>query len=311
MSDIIKKLPYPIAGLMLACATLGNLLASYGEIYRYFFGAISACILVLIVAKLIIMPKSLMAAFENPVLASVLPTFSMGLMVLSTYISSFNFLASMLWFFAILIHLLLIFVFTKKYIFNFNIKAVFPSYFVVYVVIVVASISAPALGHQNIGQYLFWFGLLSYLILLPIVLYRVVKIKSMPPPALPTFVILTAPASLCLAGYISSFPHPNNVLISFLAGLAFVMLGAVATKMPPLLKSEFYPSYSAFTFPFVITAVAFKGLAAMSGFYGLIIFAMVLEVWAALIVIYVLCRYMMYLLSIEFPIVKSKKNQAS
>ncbi|WP_350343003.1 TDT family transporter [Proteinivorax tanatarense] len=311
MGDIIKKTPYPIAGLMLACATLGNLLAIYGSFFRYLFGALAFCILALILIKVIVMPKSLVTAFENPVVASVLPTFSMGLMVLSTYFTSFILFANVMWFSAVLLHLILMAVFTFKYILNFDIKAVFPSYFVVYVGLVVGSISAPAIGQQSIGQVIFWFGFLSYLVLLPFVLYRVIKIKAMQPPALPTLVILTAPASLCLAGYISSFPQPNNALIYFLSGLAFVMFVAVAIKIPNLLKSEFYPSFSAFTFPFVITAVAFKNLSSINDFYGYMIFARFLEIWATIMVIYVVIRYLMFLLSLEFPIAQTKKKQAN
>ncbi len=61
------------------------------------------------------------------------------------------------------------------------------------------------------GKFNSWFVLYSYLILLPIILYRITKVKEIPEPALPTIVILAAPASLCLAGYMNSFQNKNNV----------------------------------------------------------------------------------------------------
>ncbi|MDF2890110.1 MAG: C4-dicarboxylate transporter [Clostridia bacterium] len=86
---MIKKLPLPIAGLMLALAAAGNLLLSYGGIYRNLFGVIAGIVLVLLLAKVLIMPKAIKEGFENPVVASVMPTFSMGLILLSTYLKPY------------------------------------------------------------------------------------------------------------------------------------------------------------------------------------------------------------------------------
>lgn len=57
----------------------------------------------------------------------------------------------------------------------------------------------------NAGKAAFWFGFVTYLILLPIVIYRVLKVKGMPEQTLPTIAIFAAPASLLLAGYMKSF----------------------------------------------------------------------------------------------------------
>lgn len=51
MYQIIKKLPVPIVALMLALAATGNLVFSYGNVYRNIFGILSAIILVLILKK--------------------------------------------------------------------------------------------------------------------------------------------------------------------------------------------------------------------------------------------------------------------
>jgi exfoliative toxin A/B len=303
MNLIIKKIPLPMSGLMLALAATGNLLSAYGNIYRYSFGIAAAVILILLVIKAISHPNSLSEGFENPVVASVMPTFPMGMMIISTYFNAFvPTIALGIWVIGLLLHIILLICFTMKYVLNFSIKKVFPSYFIVYVGIVCSSISAPVFGLANIGRYIFWFGFASYLIMLPIVLYRVLTVKEIPEPALPTITILAAPSSLCLAGYLNSFPEKSMVIIVFLAVISVIMLISVLAYMPKLLKLKFYPSYSAFTFPFVITAIAMKGTYAfilkaglkMASLGYLVTF---LEIWSVAIVIYVLIKYISFLTS--------------
>ncbi len=259
MNKLVKNIPTPIAGLMLALAATGNLIMSYGSIYRNFFGVLSAILLFLLIGKMLIDARTIIKDLSNPVIASVSPTFSMGIMILATYIRPYlPTIAYGVWITGLIVHILLIIYFTKNFILSFNIKKVFPSYFVVYVGIVVGSVTAPAFGMQTLGQYLFWFGFISYLVLLPIILYRVYKIKGIPEAALPTITIFAAPASLCLAGYMSSFQEKNMLMVGLLTSLSLIMMAGVLYYLPKMLKIKFYPSYSAFTFPFVISAIAIK-----------------------------------------------------
>lgn len=301
MRSLIKKTPVPIAGLMLALAATGNLVLSYGAIYKSIFGIVSALILLLLIFKISFETKAVAESFKNPVVASVIPTFTMGLMILATYIKQYNSSISFgVWVFGLVLHCFLIIYFTIKFIFKFDIKKVFPSYFVVYVGIVVASMTAPAYNLISLGKGIFWFGLISYLCLLPVVIYRTFFIKGIPEPALPTITIFAAPASLCLVGYLACFPVKNNFILGFLVGLSLIMLLGVISYLPKLLKIKFYPSYSAFTFPMVISAVAMKQL---NGYLVKIkqpiemlkYLVKFQEVIAVLIVIYVLSRYIQFL----------------
>ncbi|MBU5255923.1 TDT family transporter [Tissierella praeacuta] len=259
MKEIIKRLPIPIVGLMLALAATGNLVLSYGEKYRNIFGIFSAIILILVLMKIIMFPKGVSESLDNPVVASVFPTLSMGIMLLSTYLKPFaSSLAFGMWIIGLVLHIVLIIYFTKKYIFNFNIKKVFPSWFIVYVGIVVGSVTAPAFNKVNIGQVLFWFGFISYFLLLPIVFKRVFQIKEIPEPALPTIAIFAAPVALCLAGYINSFQEKNMFIVYLLLTLSQLSYLFVLLQLPRLLKLKFYPSYSAFTFPLVISGISVK-----------------------------------------------------
>ncbi len=301
MNQVIKKLPVPIAGLMLALAATGNLVLSYGDIYRNIFGVLSVIILVLLLLKIVKYPKGVKESLESPVVASVFPTLSMGIILLAAYIKPFApTVAFGVWIIGLLLHAALIINFTRKYVLNFNIKKVFPSWFIVYVGIVVGSVTAPVFNMASIGKALFWFGIICYIVLLPIVIKRVFKVKEMPEPALPTIVIFSAPVSLCLAGYMNSFQDKSMLIVGVLAVVSQFMLLCVLIQLPKLLKLNFYPSYSAFTFPLVISAISIK---LTNGFLGnagkpiafLKYVVKFEEILAVVIVLYVLFRYISFL----------------
>jgi len=301
LGNLIKKLPVPIVGLMLALAASGNLVLSYGKIYRNIFGLISAIILILVLIKITRYTNDVKENLNNPVVASVFPTLSMGMMLLSTYLPSKP-LGFITWLTGLGIHIGLIIWFSAKHLLNFNIKTVFPSWFIVYVGIAVASVTAPNYNKASIGQICFWFGFISYLILMPIVLYRVFKVKEIPEAALPTIVIFSAPASLCLAGYMNSFQEKNMAIVWLLLILSQLTLYLVLFRLPGLLKLKFYPSYSAFTFPLVISGISLKltnGFLANTG--NTIAFLKYLikfeELIAVAMVLYVLFRYVKFLFS--------------
>lgn len=259
MNQFLNKYPVPIVGLMLGLAAAGNLVQSYGEVYRNILGTISAILLIIIVVKILMNPDGFKESLDNPVVASIFPTFSMGIMLLSTYLIPFlPSLAFRVWIIGVALHIIIIIWFTKIYTLHFKIKQVFPSWFLVYVGIVVASVTGPAYKMANVGQYVFWFGFAAYLILLPIVTYRVVKVKEMPESALPTLTIYAAPVSLLLAGYMNSFETKSMTIVWFLMILSIIMYIIVIIMLFKLLKLKFYPSFSGFTFPLILSGIAMK-----------------------------------------------------
>lgn len=301
MNEIIKKLPIPIAGLMLALVACGNLVLSYGSIYRNIFGILSSIILLLLLIKIVKYPNKVRESLSNPVVSSVFPTLSMGIMLLSTYVKAFsNYLGFAMWILGLVLHMILIINFTRKFIFNFNIKNVFPSWFIVYVGIVVASVTGPAFGMESLGQALFWFGLISYFILLPIVIKRVFLVKEIPEPALPTIAIFAAPVALCLAGYMSSFQEKNMIIVWLLLIISQVSFFSVLLYLPRLLKLKFSPSYSGLTFPLVISGISLKltngFLINIDNSIPILKFLVKFEeIMAILITLYVLIRYINFL----------------
>lgn len=301
MGHIVKKYPLPIAGLILGLAALGNLVQSYGEIFRNILGVIAGTLLILFIVKLVIYPKQVKEDLNNPVVASVFPAFSMAIMLLSTYLKPYSSIFSFgMWLVGLSLHIILIIWFSIKFVSKFNIKQVFPSWYIVYVGIVVASVTGNAYGMSNIGKVAFWFGFITYLVLLFLVLKRVITVKQMPEPTLPTLAILAAPASLLLAGYMNAFSEKNMTLVYILMALSFIFYVVVLVMLPKLLKLKFYPSYSGFTFPLVISGIAMKltnGFLTKSNhsISSLKYFVYFQVIVAVLITLYVLIKYIQFL----------------
>src|SRR5699024_10764834 len=101
--------PIPIAGLILGLAALGNLLQSYNETYRVVLGIISGILFILFTLKIITNWELFKEDLKNPQMASILPTYSMALIILSTYIKSYlGDWASIVWHIGILLHLIIV-----------------------------------------------------------------------------------------------------------------------------------------------------------------------------------------------------------
>lgn len=303
MTTLIKKVPVPLSGVMLGCAALGNLLQSYSPAVRYVFGGISAALLLLLVLKLALYPGAVREDLKNPIMMSVAATFPMGIMLLSVYAKPFlGKAAFFLWLFAIALHVVLIVAFTLRFIRKPEMPKVFASYFVVYVGIAAAGITAPAYQMQALGTAAFWFGLLCFAVLLGLVGYRYIKYPKVPEPAQPVFCIFAAPASLCLAAYLQSLQVKHTGMVVFLAVVASALYVMSLIKLVSLIRLPFYPSKASFTFPFVISAIALKQTAGYFATAGtpvplLSVAATVETVIATLLVCYTLVCFAIFLLT--------------
>ena len=140
--------------------------------------------------------------------------------------------------------------------------------------------------------------------MIPVVCFRVFKVKEIPEPAKPTFAILSAPGSLVLAGYLVAFPQKNFTFATVLFAISVFFYIIVLLNMPNLVKLKFSPGFSGFTFPLVISAVSSKLFTGyVMALYGknliLKYFVNFQEIVAVLIVLYVFIGYMKFLLEKE------------
>ncbi|WP_110456918.1 TDT family transporter [Shewanella algidipiscicola] len=256
-----SRLPSPLGGLALAIASLGwawdTLLPQLNGTGQTLGAAIASVLLLALVAKFLLHPQILKEELAHPVIGSVLPTFAMALMVISNSVSQFHLqLSQGLWLTGIVLHLVFLSVFLYHRAREFQLNHMVPSWFVPPIGIIVAAVSYSGTDYQWLAQALLRFGIGCYLVLLPVMLYRLIFCGEIDDAAKPTIAIMAAPASLSLAGYLNITEHPSIMLVALLLGIALLMTILVYMALVKLFTLPFSPGYAAFTFPLVIGATA-------------------------------------------------------
>jgi len=240
---------------------------------------------------------------ENPLLASVSATYLMTIMQLATYLAPYAWTAALVfWGAAVVMHAVLIVWFTMRILPEHRLKDVYPTFFIAYVGIVVASVTSPMFGLARLGLAIFWFGFVAYMAMLVLVTVRCLR-EPLAQGARPTLCIYAAPMSLSLTGYLAACPQPDVVFACVLGVLAQGLLLFVLVKLPGLLRLPFFPSYAAMTFPLVISSTALGKLLVLLNVNGIVypaflgVLVVAETVLAACMVGYVLVRYSVYLVS--------------
>jgi len=299
LRDVFSGVPIPICGLALGMASLDRYLWQNHDDYVRIFMFLSVFLIILFSIRVLTDVKGIRKDLESPILFGVLPTYCMAVMILSTYVNGHSeTVALIMWASALILCFAMMPLFIHRFIFKFDMKNVFPSWFVMFIGHVVGSVTSAAMGYEEIGRILFWFGMVAYVVLLPMILYRIVKVKGIPEPAVPNIAILSAPPNLLLVGYLTSYGSSvNDAVVGVLAVLGIISYVAVLAYMPFMLKRKFYPSYAAFTFPLVISMLS---MSMIESFYDLEesifnVFQTLSVAIAIIIVVYVLFRYVIFL----------------
>ena len=141
--------------------------------------------------------------------------------------------------------------------------------------IIVACVTSSHMHAPEISHIIFYVGFALYCIMLPTMMYRLIFGERINDAQLPSFAIMGAPASLCLAGYLTAFTTPNPLIVGFLLALSLMMTSLVYISMIRInaYRIAFIPIYASFTFPMAIGATAlikysrFIGLSSDAGIF--------------------------------------------
>lgn len=238
-----------------------------GEALRWLATCVYVLLASLYVSKLIRYPKAVSEELAHPVRRSFFPTISIGLMVLATsWAEACPGAASVAWYLgaglqlAFTLYTLNCWIHQSRYL----ITHLSPAWFIP----VVGNIFAPIAGVHFAGADLAWFflsiGLLFWLALFTIVIYRLIFHEALPPAQMPTLFILIAPPALgflsytALSGCLDAFAR-----ILYFAALFTLLL--LASNAPRFLRLPFFLSTWAYSFPLAAMTVATFRMAELSG----------------------------------------------
>ncbi len=256
--EIFKKLPVALTGLALGISGISGALAVVVNPFILYIGNFLALLLLLpIIIKNILHFDVFKEELKHPMLGSFIPTLDMALMNLSVVLYSISpLLGKSLWLFCIFLH----FIFAISFIYHrfnsWNLEHMLPSWFVPPIGIVVACVDSSLMGMPTLAHILFYIGFFFYIIMLPLMLYRIIFIERIDEAKLPTFAIMAAPPNLCLAGYLVAFSNPNSAIVNFLFPLGLFMTALIYIAMFKIFRIKFTPVYASFTFPLAISSTA-------------------------------------------------------
>ena len=258
----MKKLPLAFSGCLLGLAGAGNLISNNLPELSHVFSIIGLGLWIIFLISHLLDWKEGKQELKKPPVLSGMATFPMAGMILSTYLlrilPSVPYLAQFIWWFSFLLDIGLITYFTIQLLTSKERIYATPSWTVLYVGIAVAALTYPVIGIIQIAYSTIIFGFILTFYLYPRI-YTDLKKKPLPTSLLGQEGIYCAPFSLLLASlvrvWVIYLPLWVYVLMIIASQLFFFL---VLSRLPQILKQGFQPSFSALTFPTIVTATSLK-----------------------------------------------------
>ena len=256
--DRLERMPVPVLPTFVGALTLSNVLSGMGYTWiRHGTMWAATIILLLYIIKIVKFPKTCLKEYQTVVPCSLYAAFTMITMILGSYY--FDYIPALgkgLWAAAICIHAVHILIFTyRNVIAKRDINTFVPSWFVTYNGIMVSCVVGGAMNAAGVLKYIVYYGIAIYFIIVPIMIWRLLKVE-VKAPVYHTMAVLLAPCSLCVVSYLNVIPNPNAGLLYVLYGCVLASLLFIIIKLPKFFSFPFAPGFAGMTFPMAIGIVA-------------------------------------------------------
>lgn len=259
MKNLLKVYPLPISGFSLALSTMAAMTASHSQYLKVIFLSAAVIIFTLFVLKLVYYPKDVANALKAPLPASAFPTFFMAGVSLAGHLFDYNAaLAKFFYYTLAVFYFAYVIYFSLTFLRGFTIKNVLTTWFIVYVGPAIFLVHSRIIDKSTILNNLLTFVCIAFVILLPIILYRIFVVGYNDEVARATLVVLSAPGSLLFLAYYNFVADKtfNMTLLVFAISQIFYIW--VLFYLPSIFKGKLYPTIAAITFPMVTGAYVSK-----------------------------------------------------
>lgn len=260
----LERLPVAILPTFVGGLTLSNVYGSLGFTWlRYLIMAVATVMILAYIVKIITCPAVCKKEYDQTVPASLYAGFTMCLMILGSFYYEIGLgFGKWIWLIAVVIHAAHILLFTwRNVISRRNIQTTVPSWFVTYNGIMVSCVTGGAMGMPLLLRCITIYGIAAYLILIPVMIFRLMRYE-VKPAVYHTMPVVLAPCSLCVVSLCNAWPEPNAALLLFLYGCVLASLLFIVIKLPDFFSFPFAPGFAGLTFPMAIGIVASTKVAA-------------------------------------------------
>ena len=254
----LEKMPVPVLPTFVGFLTLSNVYGGMGYTWlRYAVMAAATIVILFYLVKIAVYPKTCAREYSQTVPASLYAGFTMCLMILGSFFYEIGLgFGKAVWLVALVLHAVHILVFTwNNVIRRRNLETTLPSWFVTYNGIMVSCVTGGAMNMRPLLQGITVYGIIIYLILIPVMIVRLIRVP-VKPAVYHTMPVVLAPCSLCVVGVLNTFDAPNPALVNFLYFCVLASLLFIIVKLPDFFSFAFTPGFAGLTFPMAIGTVA-------------------------------------------------------
>ena len=259
-----------MAGLAIAWQKAHVALGAPAIVWQTIAGASSVLFAALLVAyllKIARFSREVTAEWKHPVRVNFFPTISISLLLLGiVWLESAPSLSFALWLMGALVHLVFTFAILSSWMHHthYDIKHANPAWFIP----VVGNLFVPICGVQFVSPEIAWFffsiGVIFWIVLMTIVLYRIFFHDPIPPRLLPTLFILLAPPAVGFIAYGALSPELDAFarVLYYTALFLTLQLGGSVMRF---VEGGFFLSSWAYSFPLAAMTIATFAMAKRSG----------------------------------------------
>lgn len=260
----LERMPVPVLPTFVGALTLSNIFSGLNFTWvRHLTMWAATIVLIIYLIKIIKFPKTCLNEYKTVVPCSLYAGFTMVLMILGSYYFDYApAFGKAIWALGLAGHAVHILIFTYRNVLKSrNIDTFVPSWFVTYNGIMVSCVVGGAMNAAHILKYVVYYGIIIYIILIPIMIWRLltVEVKA---PVYHTMAVVLAPCSLCVVSYLNVIPEPNRILLYFLYACVLASVLFIVLKLPKFFSFSFVPGFAGLTFPMAIGTVATNKMSA-------------------------------------------------
>ncbi|HHU11551.1 MAG TPA: C4-dicarboxylate ABC transporter [Intrasporangiaceae bacterium] len=205
-------------------------------------------------------PHTVQAEFRHPIRMAFVPTITIALLVLATALQDLaRPVAVVLWWIGAVGHLAATVWALSSWTVREDIGVghITPAWFIPVVGNIVTPLAAPTIGSVEFAWFAFGVGMIFWVALLPIILYRIVLHETPFPPKLrPTYAIFIAPPAVAMLSWQSLTGRLDDPMGRVLYAAVVILAVLVAAQWPRLRTVPFALPYWAYTFPLAAGATA-------------------------------------------------------
>ena len=242
-----------LAGLSIVLLKMAHVLhfsVNWGVTLLYLVSAWFVLLNIIYGVKWIKYPEEVKVEYNHPVRMHFFPAYSICFLLFSIAFLNVNPVVSKItWWIGVVIHLLLLLRTLYSWFHkNYKLQSFNPAWFIPVVGPILVPVAGVQVANPEISWFFFSVGIIYWIGLLSILLYRVIFHDPLPSKLVPTLFILIAPAAVGFIAYIKlthSLDPFSRILFYF--GIFTVLM--LFTMVDKFTKVPFFISWWAYTFP--------------------------------------------------------------